>query len=95
MHRSARVELPVLLLTRTTRYSRRRASPQSGLSLRSRAIEDGRLQPGDGLSGEQNIADSTGASVDTVRAAFRLLREGGHIETATGIGSFIAEKPAR
>lgn len=59
------------------------------------AIEDGRLQPGDGLPGEQNIADSTGVSVDTVRAAFRLLREGGYIETATGIGSFIAEKPAR
>ena len=59
------------------------------------AIEDGRLQPGDGLPGEQNIADSTGVSVDTVRAAFRLLREGGYIETATGIGSFIAEQPAR
>ena len=59
------------------------------------AIEDGRLQPGDGLSGEQNIADSTGVSVDTVRAAFRLLREAGYIETATGIGSFIAQKPAR
>ena len=59
------------------------------------AIEDGRLQPGDGLPGEQNIADSTGVSVDTVRAAFRLLREAGYIETATGIGSFIAQKPAR
>jgi GntR family transcriptional regulator len=59
------------------------------------AIEDGRLRPGDGLPGEQNIADSTGVSVDTVRAAFRLLREAGYIETATGIGSFIAEKPAR
>ena len=59
------------------------------------AIEDGRVQPGDGLPGEQNIADSTGVSVDTVRAAFRLLRESGYIETATGIGSFVAEKPAR
>ena len=59
------------------------------------AIQDGRLRPGDGLPGEQNIADSTGVSVDTVRAAFRLLREDGYIETATGIGSFIAEKPAR
>ena len=59
------------------------------------AIQDGRLQPGDGLPGEQNIADSTGVSVDTVRAAFRLLREAGYIETATGIGSFIAQKPAR
>ena len=59
------------------------------------AIEDGRLRPGDGLPGEQNIADSTGVSVDTVRAAFRLLREAGYIQTATGIGSFIAQKPAR
>ena len=59
------------------------------------AIQDGRLRPGDGLPGEQNIADATGVSVDTVRAAFRLLREDGHIETATGIGSFIADRPAR
>ena len=59
------------------------------------AIQDGRLRPGDGLPGEQNIADSTGVSVDTVRAAFRLLREDGYIETATGIGSFIADRPTR
>jgi DNA-binding GntR family transcriptional regulator len=59
------------------------------------AIGDGRLRPGDGLPGEQNIADSTGVSVDTVRAAFRLLRDDGYIETATGIGSFIADRPTR
>ncbi len=59
------------------------------------AIQDGRLRPGDGLPGEQNIADSTGVSVDTVRAALRLLREDGYIETATGIGSFIADRPDR
>jgi GntR family transcriptional regulator len=56
------------------------------------AISDGRLQPGDGLPGEQNLADAMTVSVDTIRAALRLLRDEGLIETATGIGSFVAEK---
>jgi DNA-binding GntR family transcriptional regulator len=56
------------------------------------AINDGRLQPGDGLPGEQNLADAMTVSVDTIRAAFQLLRDECLIETATGIGSFISEK---
>jgi DNA-binding GntR family transcriptional regulator len=54
------------------------------------AVKDGRLEAGDGLPGEQSIADATEVSVDTVRRAFEVLREQGLIETATGIGSFIA-----
>lgn len=55
------------------------------------AIEAGDLQPGDGLPGEANIADATGVSIDTVRSAFRLLREEGYIETAVGVGSFVKQ----
>jgi DNA-binding GntR family transcriptional regulator len=55
----------------------------------AQAVEEGKLQPGDGLPGEQNIADATGVSVDTVRKAFEVLRARGVIETAVGIGSFI------
>ena len=54
------------------------------------AVEDGKLNAGDGLPGEQSIADATGVSVDTVRRAFEVLREQGLIETAVGVGSFIA-----
>jgi DNA-binding GntR family transcriptional regulator len=54
------------------------------------ALEEGKLNAGDGLPGEQSIADATGVSVDTVRRAFGVLREQGLIETSTGIGSFIA-----
>jgi DNA-binding GntR family transcriptional regulator len=53
------------------------------------AIERGDLKPGDGLPGEQNLADAMTVSVDTIRAALKLLREEGLIETATGIGSFV------
>jgi DNA-binding GntR family transcriptional regulator len=56
------------------------------------AIEDGRLQPGDGLPGEHAISDYTGVSVDTIRRAFTELRAQGLITTGVGIGSFVAEK---
>lgn len=55
------------------------------------AIEDGRLAPGDGLPGEQSIADAMDVAYPTVRKALALLREEGLIVTATGIGSFVAE----
>jgi DNA-binding GntR family transcriptional regulator len=54
------------------------------------AIETGKLKPGDGLPSEQGLADAMGVSYDTVRKALQLLRDDGHIETATGIGSFVA-----
>ena len=52
-------------------------------------IEAGDLHPGDGLPSERELADLTGLSVDTVRAAFDVLREAGLIATAKGIGSFV------
>lgn len=57
------------------------------------AIETGKLKPGDGLPSEQGLADALGVSYDTVRKALQLLRDDGLIETATGIGSFVAETP--
>lgn len=56
------------------------------------AIEDGRLQPGDGLPSEQALADEMGVAYGTTRKALQLLRDEGLIETATGIGSFVAGK---
>lgn len=55
------------------------------------AIETGKLKPGDGLPSEQGLADAMGVGYDTVRKALQLLRDDGLIETATGIGSFVAE----
>lgn len=54
-----------------------------------RAISTGLLKPGDGLPGEQAMADAMGVSYDTIRKALRVLRDDGIVETATGIGSFI------
>jgi GntR family transcriptional regulator len=59
------------------------------------AIEAGKLKPGDGLPGEFQLADTLGVSYDTVRKALALLRDDGLIETATGIGSFVADKSAQ
>jgi DNA-binding GntR family transcriptional regulator len=56
----------------------------------ARAVKSGELESGDGLPGEQGLADATGVSVDTVRRAFEVLRQEGLIVTSTGIGSFIA-----
>lgn len=55
------------------------------------AIADGRLAPGDGLPGEQQMADYMRVSYDTVRRALGVLRDEGLIVTSTGIGSFVAE----
>jgi DNA-binding GntR family transcriptional regulator len=53
-------------------------------------IDAGDLKAGDGLPSERELADLTGVSVDTVRAAYGVLREDGKIATAKGIGSFVA-----
>lgn len=52
-------------------------------------IKDGSLQPGDGLPSERELADLTGLSVDTVRAALDVLRSAGLVATARGIGTFV------
>lgn len=56
----------------------------------SGAVARGDLQPGDGLPGEQSMADAMDVSIDTVRQALAVLREDGVIVTTKGIGSFIA-----
>lgn len=56
----------------------------------AQAVADGKLKSGDGLPGEHALADATGVSIDTVRAALAVLREQGVIVTSTGIGSFVA-----
>jgi GntR family transcriptional regulator len=58
----------------------------------AKAVEDGKLKPGDGLPSEGQLAEYMGVSVDTIREAFRVLRDQGVIETAVGIGSFIADR---
>ena len=55
-------------------------------------IAAGDLKSGDGLPSEAGLADATGMSVDTVRQALAVLRDKGLVETATGIGSFIASQ---
>jgi DNA-binding GntR family transcriptional regulator len=59
----------------------------------ARGIKAGKLKPGDGLPGEQALADAMGVSYDTVRKALAVLREDGLIQTSTGIGSFVAAPP--
>jgi GntR family transcriptional regulator len=54
-------------------------------------IESGRLKPGDGLPSEQALADEMSVAYGTMRKALQLLRDEGLIETATGIGSFVAK----
>jgi DNA-binding GntR family transcriptional regulator len=53
-------------------------------------IAAGDLQSGDGLPSEAGLADATGLSVDTVRQALAVLRDAGLVETAVGVGSFVA-----
>lgn len=55
-----------------------------------KAVQDGRLRPGEPLPSETAMADYAGVSTDTVRAALQLLRDDGVIVTAQGIGSFVA-----
>lgn len=54
------------------------------------AVRDGRLKSGDALPTEAQLSDYTGLSVDTIRAALKLLRDEGIVVTSQGIGSFIA-----
>lgn len=54
------------------------------------AIADGKLQPGEPLPPESQLADYTGMSTDTVREALKLLRAEKLIVTSQGIGSFVA-----
>lgn len=53
------------------------------------AVDSGDLKPGENLPTEAQMADYMDVSVDTIRAALQLLRDGGIVVTSQGIGSFI------
>lgn len=50
----------------------------------------GGRQSGYGLPSDAGVADATELGVDAARQALAVLRDQGLIETAVGIGSFIA-----
>lgn len=52
-------------------------------------IEGGYLEHGAQIPAERRLAELTGVSVDTVRAAMAALRKKGLIETGHGTGSFV------
>lgn len=51
-------------------------------------IADGRLSPGVRLPAERELASALGVSRTTVAAAYRLLRESGHLTSRRGAGSW-------
>lgn len=52
-------------------------------------IEAGHLEAGTQIPAERRLAEMTGVSVDTVRAAMAALRERGLVETGHGTGTFV------
>jgi DNA-binding GntR family transcriptional regulator len=54
------------------------------------AAEAGKLKHGDALPTESQLSDYMDVSVDTIRAALKLLRDEGLVVTSQGIGSFLA-----
>lgn len=58
-------------------------------------IATGRLMPGAQLPTEQAMMDAMGVSRTVIREAVAALRAEGLVSTRQGIGSFVAEQPAR
>ncbi|NVI90496.1 GntR family transcriptional regulator [Actinomadura sp. BRA 177] len=54
-------------------------------------IDDGRLEPGDRLPTEKELAQRWGVSENTIKAAVNELRRGGRVETVPQKGSFVTE----
>src|SRR6185437_14797532 len=59
------------------------------------AIYSGRYAPGAMLPGENTLTDQYGCSASTIRAAMRVLREEGLVETRRGAGSFVKTVPVK
>ena len=75
--------------------SSRRLGPQQArvfLALRS-AIESGRLQPGQALGAQAQLAREHGVALATLHQALRALEEAGYIESRHGVGTFVAASP--
>lgn len=60
--------------------------------LRARIV-GGEWRPGQRLPSEADLAHEYGIGVDSVRAAMRILREDGLVETRRPQGSFVRERP--
>ncbi|BBX96147.1 aminotransferase class I/II-fold pyridoxal phosphate-dependent enzyme [Mycobacterium lacus] len=58
------------------------------------AISQGRLAPGDTLPPIREVAAQVGVNVNTVAAAYRLLRDRGAVETAGRRGTRVRDRPA-
>jgi GntR family transcriptional regulator len=57
-----------------------------------RLISDGELGPGDKLPSLHELVRETGLSSNTIRAAFRVLKDEGLVVTAPGRGVFVSER---
>jgi GntR family transcriptional regulator len=55
-------------------------------------IADGRLNRGDKLAGEKDLAEEYSVSYTTIRRAMEVLRERGLVESVWGRGTFIIER---
>src|ERR671932_983448 len=62
------------------------------LAIRS-AIESGRLQPGQPLGAQAQLAREHGVALATLHQALRALEEAGYIESRHGVGTFVAASP--
>jgi DNA-binding transcriptional regulator YhcF (GntR family) len=56
------------------------------------AVADGELGPGDAFPSIRDLAEATGVSVNTVRAAYARLENEGLVRTEHGRGTFVADE---
>jgi GntR family transcriptional regulator len=60
----------------------------------TKAVEEGRLEPGDRLPSVRELADSAGVNVNTVRSAYSRLEAEGFVRSEHGRGTFVAARAA-
>lgn len=78
-----------------TPHAGRQLGPQQArvyLALRS-AIESGRLQPGEILATQAELAAEHGVALATLHQALRVLDQDGYIVRRHGVGTFVADAP--
>ena len=56
----------------------------------TKAVEEGRLEPGDRLPSVRELAESAGVNVNTVRSAYSRLEAEGFVRSEHGRGTFVA-----
>jgi len=57
-------------------------------------IESGELPPGTKLPSSRELQEQYGTSHMTVRTAITILRDRGLVESVSGVGVFVAERPS-